>query len=132
MQVRKDFSETAAFRPHLRIRQGQGPFSFTAPERLTSWRVSGSVLTRDIQLGRFSEETVTRKELMVRVEMPRFLREGDESALTAVVHNETDSEPGSQRSVSRDMTLSPPPSALKTSRGASRSNPIPWRPSPGR
>ncbi|MEK7744903.1 MAG: alpha-2-macroglobulin family protein, partial [Elusimicrobiota bacterium] len=29
---------------------------------------------------------------MVRVEMPRFFREGDESALKAVVHNETDSE----------------------------------------
>ncbi|MEK9145969.1 MAG: alpha-2-macroglobulin family protein, partial [Elusimicrobiota bacterium] len=87
-----DFSETAAFRPHLRIRRGQGPFSFTAPERLSSWRVSGSVLTREVQLGRFSEETVTRKELMVRVEMPRFFREGDESALKAVVHNETDSE----------------------------------------
>ncbi|MEE8424713.1 MAG: alpha-2-macroglobulin family protein, partial [Elusimicrobiota bacterium] len=91
VKVRKDFSETAVFKPHLKLRKGTGVFSFKAPERLTSWRVSGHVLTRDVKFGEFSEEAVTRKELMVRVEMPRFFREGDKGTLKAVVHNESDS-----------------------------------------
>ncbi|MEE8424327.1 MAG: alpha-2-macroglobulin family protein, partial [Elusimicrobiota bacterium] len=90
VKVRKDFSETAVFKPHLKLRNGVGVFSFKAPERLTSWRVSGHVLTRDVKFGEFSEEAVTRKELMVRVEMPRFFREGDQGTLKAVVHNESD------------------------------------------
>ncbi|MFH2202455.1 MAG: alpha-2-macroglobulin family protein [Elusimicrobiota bacterium] len=91
VQVRKDFSETAVFAPHLKLRAGVGEFSFKAPERLTSWRVSGHVITSDVKFGRFSQEAVTKKELMVRVETPRFFREGDRGTLKAIVHNETDS-----------------------------------------
>lgn len=91
-QVRKDFSETAFYKPQLRLTKGRARFPLKAPERLTAWRVSGSVVTRDVKSGLFSAETVTRKDLMVRVEIPRFLREGDEAELRAVVHNETEAE----------------------------------------
>ncbi|MFA6030506.1 MAG: alpha-2-macroglobulin family protein [Elusimicrobiota bacterium] len=90
--ARKDFSETAFYKPQLRLAAGKGSFSFKAPERLTSWKAVASVLTRDVKSGRVSATTVTRKELMVRVEMPRFLREGDDAELKAVVHNETEGE----------------------------------------
>ena len=90
--VRKDFSETAFYKPQLRLKLGKAVFSFKAPERLTGWRIAGNVLTRDVKSGQFTAETVTRKDLMVRVEIPRFLREGDEAELKAVVHNETEEE----------------------------------------
>ncbi len=87
--ARKDFSETAYFEPHLSVKNGKAFFAFKAPERLTSWKTSAVVLTRDVKRGGVSAESVTRKDLMVRVEMPRFYREGDEGLLQAVVHNET-------------------------------------------
>lgn len=86
---RKDFSETAFFDAHLKIKDGKAFFKFKAPERLTSWKTSAVVLTRDVKRGTVEAESVTRKELMVRVEMPRFYREGDEGLLQAIVHNET-------------------------------------------
>jgi len=87
--ARKDFSETAYFEPHLTVKNGKAFFAFKAPERLTSWKTSAVVLTRDVKRGNVSAESVTRKDLMVRVEMPRFYREGDEGLLQAIVHNET-------------------------------------------
>jgi uncharacterized protein YfaS (alpha-2-macroglobulin family) len=91
-RVRSDFSETAFFKPHLNVSKGRAEFSFKAPEQLTSWRVTGNAVTRDVKVGRFSEEAATRKELMVRVDMPRFFREGDQGTLKAVVHNESASD----------------------------------------
>ena len=92
VQARKDFSETALFRPQLAIKNGRGSFSFRMPERLTSWKISGYAITPDVKRGLMSFEAVTKKDLMVRVEMPRFFREKDAGRIKAIVSNETDSE----------------------------------------
>ncbi|MBI4423872.1 MAG: hypothetical protein HY554_09100, partial [Elusimicrobia bacterium] len=92
VKARTDFSETAFFEPQLALSGGAGPLAFRAPERLTDWRATASVLTRDVKHGNAEGTFATRKELMVRVELPRFYREGDRGRLTAVVHNETDRE----------------------------------------
>ncbi|MCX5785875.1 MAG: MG2 domain-containing protein [Elusimicrobia bacterium] len=92
VQVRKDFSETAYFNPQLKVLKGTGKFSFTIPERLTSWKVSSYMITKDIKRGKAEALTVTKKDLMVRLDIPRFFREGDRSVLTAVINNETDAE----------------------------------------
>ncbi|MBI5624320.1 MAG: hypothetical protein HY924_11120 [Elusimicrobia bacterium] len=88
--VRSDFSETALFEPHLKIAAGSGLMSFKAPERLTSWKVLAAVLTKDAKVGVVETEAATMKDLMVRLEVPRFLREGDSAEIKALVHNETD------------------------------------------
>lgn len=90
--VRSEFADTAFYEPHLRVEAGRGAFSFKAPEQLTSWNVQAAVLTSDVKRGLAGEQAVTRKDLMVRVELPRFFREGDQGTIKAVVHNETDSE----------------------------------------
>ena len=92
VRVRKDFSETAYFNPQLKVVKGTGRFSFTIPERLTSWKVSSYMITKDVKRGKAEALTVTKKDLMVRLDIPRFFREGDKSVLTAVVNNETESE----------------------------------------
>ena len=89
VQVRKDFSETAYFNPQLKVKNGSGKFSFTIPERLTSWKISSYMITRDVKRGKVSGEAVTKKDLMVRLDIPRFFREGDKSMITAVVNNES-------------------------------------------
>ena len=92
VKARTDFSETAYYNPQLKVLNGAGRFSFTIPERLTSWKISSYLLTRGARRGSFSAETVTKKDLMVRVDIPRFFREGDKSRLTAVVTNDTAGE----------------------------------------
>ncbi|HCC48367.1 MAG TPA: hypothetical protein DEQ38_09685 [Elusimicrobia bacterium] len=100
VQVRTDFSETAYYNPQLKVFKGEAGFSFKIPERLTSWKISSYVLTRSARRGSFSAEAVTKKDLMVRLDLPRFFREGDKSRLTAVVTNDTAGE------LSGEVTLS--------------------------
>lgn len=92
VKVRTDFSETAYYNPQLRVFKGEAAFSFRIPERLTSWKITSYVLTRGARRGAFSAEAVTKKDLMVRLDLPRFFREGDKSRLTAVVTNDTAGE----------------------------------------
>ncbi|MBN1383458.1 MAG: hypothetical protein JW983_01075 [Elusimicrobia bacterium] len=90
-EVRKAFNETAFFKPEVVTgKNGKGTFSFTAPEQLTGWRIKVFAFTPDIKEGRLTEEAVTKKELMVRADIPRFFREGDNGTVSAVVHNESD------------------------------------------
>jgi len=91
-KARADFSETAYYEPQLKVVDGKGSISFTIPERLTAWKITSYLLTRDAKRGSFSAETVTKKDLMVRLDIPRFFREGDVSRLTAVVTNGTAGE----------------------------------------
>ncbi|MDB4969934.1 MAG: Large extracellular alpha-helical protein [Myxococcales bacterium] len=88
-ELRTNMAETAAFIPDIKVEGGKGVFSFTAPERLTSWRVQIVALGRAVEAGVGDDTFATKKPLMVRVEIPRFFREGDRSTITAVVHNET-------------------------------------------
>ena len=88
--LRTNMAETAAWIPAVELSGGKGTFSFTAPERLTSWRVQMLALGRAVEAGTGEDTFATKKPLMVRVEIPRFFREGDRSTITAVVHNETD------------------------------------------
>ncbi|MBI3297300.1 MAG: hypothetical protein HYZ75_03985 [Elusimicrobia bacterium] len=87
IKARKDFSETAFFAPQVPVREGKGTHAFKVPERLTSYRVSGYVVTPLAAYGLVADEVEVRKDLMVRVEMPRYLREGDRSTLKALVNN---------------------------------------------
>jgi uncharacterized protein YfaS (alpha-2-macroglobulin family)/tetratricopeptide (TPR) repeat protein len=88
-EPRTNMAETAAWIPGIPLDGGKGRFGFTAPERLTSWRVQILALGRAVEAGSGDDTFATKKPLMVRVEIPRFFREGDRSTIIAVVHNET-------------------------------------------
>ncbi|MFH1620394.1 MAG: alpha-2-macroglobulin family protein [bacterium] len=118
VKTRTDFSETAYFQPHLKIAAGQGPFSFKIPERLTSWKVTASAFTQDLKKASISTETVTVKDLMVRVEMPRFLREGDKSVIKAVINNSTDRPLSGSADISVSMDGMPSDTKLLPESGA--------------
>ncbi|MBN2143670.1 MAG: hypothetical protein JW774_03505 [Candidatus Aureabacteria bacterium] len=93
VQTRKAFSDTAFFIPHLVTdKDGSASFSFVSPEQLTSWKVKVWAFNQDVCEGSLEEEAVTKKDLMVRADIPRFFREKDCGTVTAVIHNETDRE----------------------------------------
>jgi uncharacterized protein YfaS (alpha-2-macroglobulin family) len=87
VKARSDFSETAFFAPQVPLKAGKGAHAFKVPERLTSYRVTGYVVTPQAAYGLVAAETDVRKDLMVRVEAPRYLREGDRSTFKALVNN---------------------------------------------
>ncbi|WP_229208899.1 alpha-2-macroglobulin family protein [Dyadobacter luticola] len=88
---RKNFNETAFFLPELRTNEdGEIEFSFTLPEALTRWKFQALVHTKDLAFGYSSKEIITRKELMVQPNAPRFLREGDQINFPVKVANISD------------------------------------------
>lgn len=86
---RTDFSETAYYNPMLPITAGKANVSFTMPQSLTGWNVQALAFTKDANVGSFTAQTVTRKDIMVRLSLPRFWREGDTSTLVAQITNVT-------------------------------------------
>ncbi len=91
-QVRRDFNETAFFYPTLRTNEeGDAVIAFTVPESNTRWRFR--VLAHDKRVNSGSAEAfaVSRKELMVTPNMPRFLRYGDQTSISTKISNLSDS-----------------------------------------
>ena len=86
---RTNFAATAYFNPALPIVNGQSVIKFTLPQSLTAWNILGFALTKNADFGAFTASTVTRKDFMVRLQMPRFYREGDKGVLQAAVTNLT-------------------------------------------
>ncbi|NDC79079.1 MAG: hypothetical protein EBZ67_14595, partial [Chitinophagia bacterium] len=93
VQFRKDFRETAFFLPDLLTDStGAVTFRFTMPEALTQWKWQVLAHTRDLASALATKTVVTRKELMVQPNAPRFLREGDKLSLPVRITNLSDSE----------------------------------------
>ena len=88
-QLRTNFAETAYFNTQVPVQNGKSSFTFTMPDSLTAWNILGFVLTPDVSLGTFSASTISRKDFMVQLVLPRFLREGDKAVLQARVTNLT-------------------------------------------
>ena len=90
--VRKNFSETAFFYPHLYTdRKGNVQFIFEMPESLTRWNFRALAHTKDLFYGQMFAQMVTQKEFMISPNLPRFLRKGDRCVLSAKVINLSES-----------------------------------------
>lgn len=86
--LRKDMQELAYFAPQLRTdSNGQTAISFTLPESLTSWKLTGFAHTADLLVSEIEETIVAQKELMAELHLPRYLRVGDKATLTASIRN---------------------------------------------
>jgi len=86
--ARSKLGETAFFFPTLTTNdKGEIIINFTAPEALSRWKMLGFAHTKDLRFGFLTDSLVTRKELMITSSVPRFLRENDTVALSAMVTN---------------------------------------------
>jgi len=93
VQLRTNFNETAFFYPQLRTdADGNVKFTFIAPESLTRWNVKMLAHTQDLYFGQGEAQVVTQKDLMVQMNLPRFVRRSDKLVLSANVINLTDKE----------------------------------------
>jgi uncharacterized protein YfaS (alpha-2-macroglobulin family) len=86
--VRSEFADTALWLPHLKLDgSGEAATEIRFPQSLTTWRLRGYLVTNDTRVGDLATEFVTTKNLLLRLQSPRFLVEQDEVVLSANVHN---------------------------------------------
>lgn len=90
-EVRGNFPDTMYWTP-LAVTGADGRFTFTAaaPDSLTTWRTTVRGMTPDSRVGLAKLETIVRKEVIVRLEAPRFFTQNDVCTVSGVVHNYRD------------------------------------------
>jgi uncharacterized protein YfaS (alpha-2-macroglobulin family) len=90
--VRKDFADLLKWSGAIQTNpDGSAEIPLEFPDNLTTWKARVWVLGKGTQVGEGSAEIITSKELLVRLQAPRFLVERDESVFSAVVQNYHDS-----------------------------------------
>jgi uncharacterized protein YfaS (alpha-2-macroglobulin family) len=57
------------------------------PDNLTTWKIKTWAMGKGTRVGEGSAEIVTSKDLIIRLQSPRFFIEKDEVTLSAIVHN---------------------------------------------
>ncbi|MCD8281809.1 MAG: MG2 domain-containing protein [Prevotella sp.] len=88
VSIRENLEETAFFMPQITTdKSGSAKIKFTLPESLTTWRVLSLAHDKEMNTGALQRELSAQKTLTIQPNMPRFIREGDEAQLSAVVTN---------------------------------------------
>jgi uncharacterized protein YfaS (alpha-2-macroglobulin family) len=86
--VRKNFADTAYWNATLKTDQGgMAEVSLAMPENLTGWKVKAWAMGHGTKVGEGLVEVTTKKDLLVRLQAPRFFVQKDEVVLSANVHN---------------------------------------------
>lgn len=86
--IRKEFKDTAYWKPDVVTgAYGKATVSVTLPDNLTTWRATARAVTGDTRIRSIVSKVLARKDLILRLEKPRFLTEGDTVTLSGIVHN---------------------------------------------
>jgi uncharacterized protein YfaS (alpha-2-macroglobulin family) len=86
--VRSNFADTALWSPTVVTdAEGKASVEITFPENLTGWKIRAHALSAGTRVGSAEGSAVTAKNLLVRLQAPRFFVERDEVVLSANVHN---------------------------------------------
>jgi len=90
-KVRKAFPDTAYWAPDVRTdAQGHAKVTMTFPDSLTTWRATVRAITSDSKTGSQINRVIVRKNVIVRMGTPRFMRKGDEITIPVIAHNYLD------------------------------------------
>jgi len=86
--IRKAFADTAYWNGMITTdSNGMAEVAFDMPENLTAWRIRTWALGNGARVGEASSEVTTSKNLLLRLQAPRFFVEQDEVVLSANIHN---------------------------------------------
>jgi hypothetical protein len=87
-KIRKAFPDTAFWAADL-VTDGAGKAQAKVefPDSLTTWRATARGVTADTKVGAATAKTIVRKNLILRLAVPRFFVQGDEIMISALVHN---------------------------------------------
>jgi len=89
--VRSNFADTAFWAGSVTTdKNGTAEVAFSMPENLTTWKIKTWALGHGSKVGQAETEVLTTKNLIVRLQAPRFFTQKDTVVLSAVVHNYLD------------------------------------------
>ncbi len=87
-KVRKYFPDTAFWASDITTdAQGHARAQLTFPDSLTTWRATARASSLDDRYGSAVLKRIVRKNLIIRLAVPRFFIQGDEVVVSALVHN---------------------------------------------
>jgi uncharacterized protein YfaS (alpha-2-macroglobulin family) len=87
--VRSEFADTAYWNAAVTTdADGFAKVDFKMPENLTGWKVRAWAMGLGAKVGEGTADVVTKKNLLVRLQAPRFFVETDEVVLSANIHND--------------------------------------------
>ncbi|MEO5930232.1 MAG: alpha-2-macroglobulin family protein, partial [Candidatus Kapaibacterium sp.] len=91
--IRTDFRDLMYWTPSVRTdRNGVAHIDVTFPDNLTTWRITARGVTRATAVGQAKASVIARKNLLVRMETPRFITQGDALVIATTIHNYLGSE----------------------------------------
>jgi uncharacterized protein YfaS (alpha-2-macroglobulin family) len=107
--IRTNFADTAFWIAALSTApDGTAEVEFPLPESLTTWKVKTWTLGPGTKVGQSESEIITTKDLLVRLQAPRFFVEKDEVVLSANVHNKLKTKKAVQVALELDRSVLQP------------------------
>ncbi len=93
VQIREFFPDTIRWLPAVETdRSGVATVTVDFPDSLTTWRATARALTADTKVGQKVAQVITTKDLIVRLQAPRFFTQLDEAVISLVVTNKTSAQ----------------------------------------
>jgi uncharacterized protein YfaS (alpha-2-macroglobulin family) len=101
--IRKNFKDTAFWQPDVVTGpDGKATVKVNLPDNLTTWRATARGVTADTKVGATKYKVVARKDVIMRLETPRFVTQGDTVTLSGIVHNYLNADKATQISLEVD------------------------------
>ncbi len=98
--IRKNFKDTAFWQPGVVTGgDGRATVKVELPDNLTTWRATARGVTSDTKVGATKYRVVARKDVIMRLETPRFVTQGDTVTLSGIVHNYLNADKSTQISL---------------------------------
>jgi alpha-2-macroglobulin len=98
--IRKNFKDTAFWQPDVITgADGRATVKVELPDNLTTWRATARGVTADTKVGATKYKVVARKDVILRLETPRFITQGDTVTLSGIVHNYLNADKSTQISL---------------------------------
>lgn len=105
-EIRSNFLDALIWKANLVTdNNGVAEVQFNIPDNLTTWRTTVKGITKSSEVGQKVDKFISRKDLLVRMETPRFLREGDEVIISTIVHNYLSTEKKTKVEFTSDRLL---------------------------
>jgi len=99
--IRKIFKDTAYWQPAVITgADGTANVKVELPDNLTTWRATARAVTADTRVGTATSRIVERKDVIIRLAMPRFMTAGDTVTLSGIAHNYLNADKTTQISLS--------------------------------
>ncbi|MDA1195463.1 MAG: tetratricopeptide repeat protein [Planctomycetota bacterium] len=90
-EVRREFADTASWEPQVTTdKDGKATIKVKLPDNLTTWRATARGVSSEALVGSGGASVVARRNVLVRIDPPRFLTQGDQLTIPSVVHNNTE------------------------------------------